>query len=171
MTEKNITPGAPVANDNNNGKKKPDFLRIFLWTAIFYFSIRLLFAPKPATPPKPAEPVVVKEIARILVPFETPRLKGNFNAVGLRIDDVTLKGYKETRAEDSSDVRLLSYAKPDDLSRAEYAEFGLLADNADIPTKESKWSVISSSPTEIKLAWTNRDKVNFERKLNFDDGY
>ncbi|MDR1009014.1 MAG: membrane protein insertase YidC, partial [Rickettsiales bacterium] len=82
-----------------------------------------------------------------------------------------LKGYKETRAENSPDVRLLNYARPDELSKAEYAEFGLLADNADIPTKETKWNVVSSSPTEIKLAWTNRDKVKFERTLGFDDGY
>ena len=49
---------------------------------------------------------VLRESPRVVI--ATPRLSGSINLKGARIDDLVLKGYKETIKPGSPDVRLLA---------------------------------------------------------------
>ena len=69
--------------------------------------------PNPSADPAADAPAAVRD--RTLVLGETPRIRidtptvsGSINLKGARIDDLVLKGYKETIAKDSQSIRLLS---------------------------------------------------------------
>ncbi|MCL2439461.1 MAG: membrane protein insertase YidC [Alphaproteobacteria bacterium] len=166
--EKNITPG--VANDNGRPPHRPQFFRIFLWSMIFYFSLRLLLG-APAQKVEAAKPENTKEIERVLVPFANDYISGNFNAVGLRIDDLTLLKYHDKADRHSPQIRLLAHATPDDKGFSEFVEFGLIADNIDVPTNATRWNIEKKSDRAITLSTTNKAGIKFTRELSIDERF
>lgn len=58
------------------------------------------------------------------VVIDTPRIAGSINLVGARIDDITLKDYRETVDKDSGPVRLFA---PEGTPGQYFAEFGFVA--------------------------------------------
>ncbi len=168
--EKNITPNQPV--------QKPSFFKTFLYVFSIFLILQMIFGKKKEPLPTINPLTLTKkvEIQRNLIPFETDSLKGNFNSVGLRLDDVLLKKYKVSLEPDSKNVELLKYIKDEDKvnEKSSYVEFGLLGsgnNTTDFPTNITKWKVENKTNNSITLSWTNKDKVEFIRELSFDEDY
>jgi YidC/Oxa1 family membrane protein insertase len=117
-----------------------------------------------------------REPKRVLSPFSTPSLSGNFNTVGLRVDDVSLLRYRETMDQDSKNVELLKYAPAAGgaKEKSSYLEFGLIGREEEaylFPSANTEWKTIEKTQSSIILSWTNREGVEFVRRMSFDDGY
>ena len=117
-----------------------------------------------ATEPAPEAPRVT---------IETPKLSGSLSLAGGRIDDLSLKTYRETIDPASPEVRLLSPVGKD---HPYYAVFGWLAGNgldvADVPDAKTLWAVAGNSnltpETPVTLTWTNTKGLTFTRTVAID---
>jgi YidC/Oxa1 family membrane protein insertase len=161
--EKNVTPR----------QNKPDFVKIFLGVVIMYLGFQLLFGKRQVND-APAAANAPAAIERVSVPFETPAVKGNFNSIGLRIDDATLKNYRESLEPGSPNVSMLSPAASVGKGPGAYVEFGFAPanpeDGARLPSNATRWSAAKSAGG-LTLSWVSADKVQFTRELSFDDKY
>lgn len=107
------------------------------------------------------------------IPIETPLLHGSVNLTGARLDDLTLKGYRQELDPTSPDVALFS---PKGSRELYFAESGWLpADKSiSVPTSSTVWT---SSDTQlsrdkgITLTWNNGQGLVFTRTLQIKDGY
>ena len=113
------------------------------------------------------------------VAIETPRLTGSLSLAGGRIDDLSMKDYKDTLDPDSGLVRLLSPVGGDTASQPYYAVYGWapaggLAATA-VPDARTVWSVESgetlSPETPVTLAWDNGAGLTFRRVITVDEDY
>ena len=166
--EKNVTPNM----------QKPSFFKTFMYVFFIFMLLNIIFGKKKEELPTINPITLTKkiEVKRNLIPFETESLKGNFNTVGLRLDDIILKKYKETLDENSPNVELLKFVKneKDDAEKSSYVEFGLLSSSESenlFPTNMTEWKVVSKTNDKIVLEWVNKNKVKFIRELSFDNNY
>ncbi|MFN6977467.1 MAG: membrane protein insertase YidC, partial [Gemmobacter sp.] len=166
------------------------FLVILAWFILFP-------PPKPAPPPA-VDPAAVATVAPTppaagtiaaaetagaapapeapRLAIDTPRLAGSISLLGGRIDDLSLKGYRETLAEDAPIVRLL---RPSGGVEAYYALFGWspggTLDFADVPGADTPWTLVSGDTltpaTPVTLQWANDKGLTFTRTLSIDDNY
>ncbi len=114
---------------------------------------------------------VLKQDRRVKI--STPALTGSIRVKGGRFDDLYLDKYKQTLAEDSSDVELFSPAKTDN---PYYAEFGWIAasPNTRVPNSSTVWTVkgMELTPqTPLVMEWNNGQGLKFIRKISVDDNY
>jgi YidC/Oxa1 family membrane protein insertase len=162
--EKNITPG----------QNKPDFIRIFLCVLIAYLGFQLLFGKRGGDGPAEQNNTPA-EIARMPVPFETPALKGNLNAIGLRIDDVALKNYRTGTEPSSPNISMLSPFASNGRGPGPYVELGFASanpeDKVQLPSNETKWTASTSGGGAQAFSWKNSDGISFSREILFDDKY
>ncbi len=105
--------------------------------------------------------------------IDTPKLSGSISMLGGRIDDLSLKTYRETLAADSPEVKLLTPIGED---TPYYAVFGWAngagLDAADVPSATTEWKVISGSTltpkTPVTLQWQNTKGLTFTRTISID---
>ena len=114
---------------------------------------------------------VLKQDRRVKI--STPALTGSIRVKGGRFDDLYLDKYKQTLAEDSSDVELFSPAKTDN---PYYAEFGWIATspNTRVPDSSTVWTVKGTEltpQTPLVMEWNNGQGLKFIRKISVDDNY
>lgn len=110
------------------------------------------------------------------VVIDTPRLGGSINLKGGRIDDLTLKDYRESMDDGAPAVKLLS---PQDTGMAYFVQTGFAPkaglDKAELPATNSVWRVKSGdmlAPGKaVVLEWTSPGGVGFEREIGVDDEY
>ena len=103
--------------------------------------------------------------------IETNRVTGSISLVGARIDDLTLKNYRETIEPDSKNISLLL---PFGSTKPYYADFGWVSGDTQVPDKNTIWAsnnqtLTSESP--IKLTWQNADGVKFIQEIFLDADY
>lgn len=128
--------------------------------------------PKAADTAPSAEPT--PEAPRLAI--DTPKLSGTLSLAGGRIDDLSLKTYRETLDPTSPEVRLLS---PVGKEHPYYAVFGWLAGNglepADVPDAKTLWAVASGNtlaPDQpVTLQWQNTKGLTFIRTLSVDKNF
>ncbi len=72
------------------------------------------------------------------VRIDATRIAGSINPVGARVDNVTLKDYRATVADDSGPVRLFA---PEGDARQHFAEFGFLVDGRRATGPDTVWQV------------------------------
>lgn len=141
-------------------------------------------APEAATPPTTADaaPAAAATTATEPTPeaprltIDTPKLSGSLSLAGGRIDDLSLKTYRETIDPTSPEVRLLSPVGKD---HPYYAVFGWLAGNglepSDVPDAKTQWAVVSGStlaPEQpVTLQWKNTKGLTFTRTLSVDENF
>ena len=121
----------------------------------------------PATEPPPEAPRLT---------IDTPKLSGTLSLAGGRIDDLSLKTYRETIDPTSPEVRLLS---PVGKEHPYYAVFGWLAGNGleptDVPDTKTLWTVTSGSTLApgqpVTLEWKNTKGLTFIRTLSVDENF
>ncbi|MCC2098162.1 MAG: membrane protein insertase YidC [Hyphomicrobiales bacterium] len=136
-------------------------------------------APAPAAnqPKAPAASVVIERSAAVKsanrVIIDTPSISGSINLVGARIDDVSLRKYKETIKPGSEIVHLLS---PSGTADPFYVESGFVAQDASLklPKPDTVWTSGGGSlrPGQpVTLTWDNGAGLVFKRTISIDDKY
>lgn len=107
---------------------------------------------------------------RIMI--DTPRLEGSLNLRGARVDDLTLKDYRESLEEDAALIDLL---QPSGSNRPYLVQFGwAAADGLEIPTGDTVWTAngeVLSPSSPVTLTWTNVAGVVFEQVFTIDENY
>jgi YidC/Oxa1 family membrane protein insertase len=126
-------------------------------------------APKPATIIDRKSAIAASDRVRI----DTPTLSGSINLTSGRIDDVSLKKYKETIKPDSDIVHLLS---PPGTPNPFYVETGFVAQDASLklPKADTKWTADKTTLTPgqpVTLSWDNGAGLVFKRAISIDDQY
>jgi YidC/Oxa1 family membrane protein insertase len=109
------------------------------------------------------------------IAIDTPSLNGSIALKGARIDDLTLKDYRETVERTSPNVVLLS---PEGSTHAYYAERGFAGPpggNLDLPTKDTLWTAESQNAltpgSPVTLSFDNGKGLKFTRTIAIDDKY
>jgi YidC/Oxa1 family membrane protein insertase len=134
-------------------------------------------APSVSQPSAPVPSAIVDRKQAIAatsrVSIDTPALAGSINLTSGRIDDISLKKYKETIKKDSEIVHLLS---PPGTANPFYIETGFVAQDASLklPKPDSKWTADSSTLTParpVTLSWDNGAGLVFKRTISVDGQY
>ena len=108
------------------------------------------------------------------IKLDTPSLFGSINLHGARIDDVSLKAYRETTDANSPNITLLS---PSGSPAPYYAEAGFVAQpgsNIKLPTADTLWTADRDTltpATPVTLSYDNDQGLIFHRKIAVDDRY
>jgi YidC/Oxa1 family membrane protein insertase len=132
-----------------------------------------------APQPEPlAEPTMTRAEALAQSPrvaIDTPSLTGSIALTGARIDDLTLKDYRETVEPTSPLVTLLS---PAGGPHAYYAEHGWVAEGGKdlgLPGPDTVWTAESSGPltpqSPLTLSYDTGKGLKFIRTISLDDKY
>lgn len=107
------------------------------------------------------------------VPIDTSELTGSISLTGARIDDLSLKLYRETIEPNSPLVKLLN---PFGTDHAYYAEFGFMAPagaGVALPGAETVWTAPEDArltpATPVTLTWDNGAGLVFTRVISVDD--
>ncbi len=106
------------------------------------------------------------------IKIENSDILGSINLVGAKIDDLTLKHYKENLDPGSADVRLLSPLGGKEMYEV---SLGFLNDlNQDMPNQSSIWKAdkkILNANDSVTLEWKNKAGVKFITVISLDDRY
>jgi YidC/Oxa1 family membrane protein insertase len=110
------------------------------------------------------------------VTIDTPQLQGSISMLGGRIDDLSLKSYRETLDPTSPMVRLLS---PVGEVQPYYAVFGWGAagDTSfdDVPGAKTEWKLTGGGTlapgNPVTLTWANAKGLTFTRTISVDDHF
>jgi YidC/Oxa1 family membrane protein insertase len=110
------------------------------------------------------------------IAIDTPSLKGSIALKGGRIDDLTLKDYRETVEPTSPNVVLLS---PAGGPGAYYAEHGFVGGDAGadlaFPTADTLWTAETQGPltpgSPVTITYDNGKGLKFTRTIALDDKY
>jgi YidC/Oxa1 family membrane protein insertase len=129
----------------------------------------------PPGAPAPTAPMTRTEAlaASPRVAIDTPSLGGSIDLTGGVVDDVVLKGYRETIDPSSANITLFS---PAGGPEPYWAETGFVADapGVKIPTRQSVWSADATTLTPEKpvtLTWDNGAGLKFKRVFAVDDKF
>jgi YidC/Oxa1 family membrane protein insertase len=110
------------------------------------------------------------------VAIDTPRVRGSISLTGARVDDLSLKDYRETVERSSSNIVLLS---PVGSAHPYYAEFGWVGSQGTpataLPTASTVWTQEGTGTltpdTPITLTWDNGQGLTFRRQISVDRDY
>jgi YidC/Oxa1 family membrane protein insertase len=137
-------------------------------------------APSAVAPAAAGAPTAVKSREAALaesprLAIDTRSLKGSIALKGARIDDLSLKNYRQTVEPNSPIIVLLS---PEDTEQPYFVDagfFSLQVENAPVvPDTESLWTadrekLTASEP--VTLTFDNGHGLRFKRKISIDDEY
>jgi len=120
-----------------------------------------------------APKILSRDAAKALSPrvaVDTPALAGSLRLQGARIDDLFLKGYRETLAKDSPFVELF---RPEGAEHAWFAEFGWTGQNVPgLPTPDTVWTVkagdVLAPGRPVVLTYTATNGLEFTRTVSVD---
>ncbi|MGF1550465.1 MAG: membrane protein insertase YidC [Sphingomonadaceae bacterium] len=132
--------------------------------------------PQPEADPAADRPEAVRDRREVLaetprIPIATPHLEGSLNLEGARIDDLVLTRYRQSLAEDSPPIRLLS---PAGAPKAYFAGFGWTGEGLEVPGNDAVWRTEGDrlAPGDpVTLAWDNGAGQRFEIELAVDEHY
>ena len=140
-------------------------------------------APGAAPPPnagiQPTSPEALRTREQALaesprITLDTKSLSGSIALKGGRIDDVVLKGYRETTDPGSPNIVLLS---PSGSPQPYYAEWGFVpqpGQNVELPKSDTLWTADLKQLTAekpVNLTYDNGAGLIFHRTIAVDDQY
>ena len=107
------------------------------------------------------------------IPVDTPAVQGSVALKGGRIDDLQLKGYRQTVDRNSPDVELL---RPEGADGAYFTQTGWTAKNvADLPDANTVWSAPAGArltpATPVILTYAAPSGLMFTRTIAVDDKF
>lgn len=113
----------------------------------------------------------IKEDKRIKI--NNSSVSGSVRLKGARLDELYLRKYKQSLAQNSSDVELL---QPTKTKAPYYTEFGWLSTdkNINLPDSETIWHTKNntlSPETPLILEWNNGQGIKFIKKISVDNDY
>ena len=108
------------------------------------------------------------------IKIDSEKLQGSISLNGLKIDDLTLKNYKESL----DDNKLITLFKPSSTKGGYFSNFGWIKassdENFDLPNDQTTWTTNSKKITNNNPAifsWTNKQGVQFEQEISIDENY
>jgi YidC/Oxa1 family membrane protein insertase len=116
----------------------------------------------------------VPEAPRLTI--DTPKLSGSLSLLGGRIDDLSLKGYRETLEPGADTVHVLSPVGED---LAYYSVFGWLPGSGlaagDVPDAMTQWQIAGGETlapgAPVTLRWNNGKGLTFLREIAVDEDF
>ncbi len=105
------------------------------------------------------------------IAIESRRLTGSIALTGARIDDLSLRDYRETVDPNSRNIVLL---KPTGMERPYYVQTGWLTGDRTFLGHDAVWQTESERLTPdrpVTLTWDRGDGLVFERVIALDDNY
>jgi YidC/Oxa1 family membrane protein insertase len=133
-------------------------------------------APQPGVAtqaPRPADrPGALAESPRL--PLENAAIRGSVALKGGRLDDVVLKGYRETTQPGSPNIVLLSPAASPDPYYADWGWVPAGAAEIRLPDADTLWSADKDRLTPeapVTLSWDNGQGYLFQRRFEIDARY
>ena len=133
--------------------------------------------PAAASPPGGPTATAAGTVSEVLaasprVTIDTPSIGGSIDLKGGKIDDITLKDYRETIDPKSPNIRLFS---PPGAPNAYWAETGFVsAAGAKTPNLDTVWTADRKTLTvdqPVTLTWDNGAGLVFKRVIAIDDKY
>ncbi len=103
--------------------------------------------------------------------IESKRVRGSISLVGAKIDDLTLKDYRETIEPGSKNISLLL---PFGSTNPYYADFGWVSADTKVPDANTVWTASNQTltpKTPVTLSWQNSDNVKFIQELSLDENF
>ncbi len=103
--------------------------------------------------------------------IESKRVTGSISLVGARIDDLTLKSYRETIQPESKNISLLL---PFGTTNPYYADFGWVSGDTQVPNENTIWESNNQTLTAkkpVRLTWQNTDGVTFIQEISLDANF
>ena len=107
------------------------------------------------------------------IQFENNNVIGSISLKGASIDDLTFKNYK-IKVDDEEKVTLLS---PRNIKEGYLIDSGFVTSdkNIDVPNPDTIWAIEGNNKltdeSPIKLTWTNKQGLKFEKEISLDDKY
>ena len=108
------------------------------------------------------------------IPLESPSLRGSIALKGGRLDDVVLKGYRETTAANSPNITLLSPASSPDPYYADWGWVPAGTPDLKVPDADTVWTADKDRLTPespVTLSWDNGQGFRFDRRFAIDNRY
>jgi YidC/Oxa1 family membrane protein insertase len=107
------------------------------------------------------------------ITIDAPQISGTISLAGLRIDDVVLRDYQETQAEDSPNIQLLQRT---DAKLPFFAEFRwtLNGTGVALPDASTIWTAnrdVLSPGAPVTFTWDNGQGLLFSRQMAIDENY
>jgi len=133
-------------------------------------------------PSQAVEAVIVPQTAEDVianaprVSIDSPSLTGSLSLTGGRIDDLSLKNYRETLDDDAELVRLLSPIGTDDPYYALHGWVAAVGATAEqVPGASTEWQIESgetlSPGSDVTLVWDNGAGLTFRKAFAVDDDF
>ena len=107
------------------------------------------------------------------IEFENNNVVGSISLKGASIDDLTFKNYK-IKVDDEKKVTLLG---PRNIKEGYLIDSGFVTSdkNIDVPNPDTIWAIEGNNKltdgSPIKLTWTNKQGLKFEKEISLDDKY
>jgi YidC/Oxa1 family membrane protein insertase len=107
--------------------------------------------------------------------IDTPELQGSINLTGAQLDDLHLKGYRETIDPKSPTIVLLSPAGTPNAFFAEQGFVGATGTVAKLPDSKTLWQAPADAVLgvgkPVTLTWDNGAGLVFTRQISIDDHF
>ena len=130
----------------------------------------------PLTGALPGEPAgeEVAELPRI--PIDTPRIEGSINLLGGRVDDLSLRDFRET-TDPGSDI--VEFLRPEAQDEAFYALYGWRPgrdlDWDAVPGATTPWELVEGDrltpDRPVTIAWDNGQGLRFVQRYEIDENF
>ncbi len=105
------------------------------------------------------------------VRIDSPKVAGSINLVGAVVDDVVLKDYDDSTAEDSGPVRIFT---PRGTDTQQFAQFGWVGSNISVPDARTVWESsgdVLAQGSPVTLTHDSGEGLQFEITYAIDENY
>ena len=118
--------------------------------------------------------IALREDQRVQI--NTNNILGSINLKGLKIDDITLKNYKETLDEESDLIRVLRPYNTRDGYEVTFGWISNQSSDIELPNSNTVWKLVNNNKTltsenEIEFEWKNNTGQTFISSISMDGDY
>ena len=118
--------------------------------------------------------IALREDERVQI--NTNNILGSINLKGLKIDDITLKNYKETLDKESDLIRVLRPYNTRDGYEVTFGWISNQSSDIELPNSNTVWTLANNNKTltsenEIEFEWNNNTGQTFISSISMDGDY